>query len=137
MAIRARLEELNAKGNTTATEDGLVTALQIALEMTLRGFKFLPVDVNKSSAMTFDIEDGALRIPFSAVDGLGEAVAIDIVEKRNEEEFKSKEDVSKRTRLNQTLFEEFDRMHFFGNLTSVKEEISRNDDIEEEGLFAL
>ena len=137
MAIRARLEELNAKGNTTATEDGLVTALQIALEMTLRGFKFLPVDVNKSSAMTFDIEDGALRIPFSAVDGLGEAVALDIVEKRNEEAFKSKEDVSKRTRLNQTLFEEFDRMHFFGNLTSVKEEVTKSDDIEDEGLFAL
>ncbi len=137
MAIRMRLEELNSK-KTTATEDGLVTALQIALEMTLRGFKFLPVDVNKSSATTFDIEGDALRIPFSAVDGLGEAVALDIVQRREEEPFKSKLDVFKRTRLNQTLFDEFNKMHFFGDLSNDEgndEAINHED--EAEGLFAL
>ena len=137
IAIRSKLDELNSKGKTTATEDGLVTALQIALEMTLRGFKFLPVDINKSSATTFDIEGDALRIPFSAVDGLGEAVALDIVSKREEEPFKSKEDVQKRTRLNQTLFDEFERMHFFGDLTSESLSDNKKDEYEDEGLFAL
>ena len=105
--------------------------------MTLRGFKFLPVDINKSSATTFDIEGDALRIPFSAVDGLGEAVALDIVSKREEEPFKSKEDVQKRTRLNQTLFDEFERMHFFGDLTSESLSDNKKDEYEDEGLFAL
>ena len=84
--------------------------------MTLRGIKFLPVDINISSATTFDIEDGALRIPFCAVDGLGEAVALDIVAKRNESPFTSKKDVQKRTRLNQTLFDEFDKESKISNL---------------------
>ena len=139
MAIRGKIEALYNKPKRTATEDDLITSLQIALEMTLRGIKFLPVDINISSATTFDIENGSLRIPFSAVDGLGESVALDIVERRNEAPFKSKEDVSKRTRLNQTLYEEFDRMHFFGNLTSdsgVQEDSSDSDSLDE-GLFAL
>ena len=136
MAIRARIEEISSKAKTTATEDDLVTALQIALEMTLRGIKFLPVDINVSSATTFDIEGDSLRIPFSAVDGLGESVALDIVQRRKEAPFTSKEDVQKRTRLNQTLFEEFERMHFFGNLQN-KEEKKENPNTLDEGLFAL
>ena len=138
LAIKSKIEEINSKQSTTATEDGLVTALQIAFEMTLRGIKFLPVDINISSATTFDIEDGALRIPFCAVDGLGEAVALDIVAKRNEAPFTSKKDVQKRTRLNQTLFDEFDKMHFFGNLPDDEDvSTSSNPNSMDEGLFAL
>lgn len=136
LAIRARIDEITSKAKTTATEDDLVTALQIALEMTLRGIKFLPVDINISSATTFDIENGGLRIPFSAVDGLGESVALDIVSKRNESPFTSKEDVAKRTKLNQTLFDEFEKMHFFGELKG-KEDKNESPDTLDEGLFAL
>ena len=98
--------------------------------MSLRGFKFLPVDINKSSATIFEIEEGGLRIPFAAVQSLGPNIAYDIVEKRNEKPFTSKKDVMKRTRLNQSLFETFDIMHAFGDLPE--------EDLEEsEGLFAF
>ena len=65
-----------------------------------------------------------------AVDKLGESVALDIVEKRNEKAFTSKKDVAKRTRLNSTLYEEFNEMHFFGNLPDEDKEAT-------EGLFAF
>ncbi|MBQ9124115.1 MAG: PolC-type DNA polymerase III [Acholeplasmatales bacterium] len=130
IAIRAKIDELKNKVGATAKDEDLITALQVALEMTLRGIKFLPVDITKSTANIFTVENGNLRMPFTAVDGLGEAVALDIVEKRNEKEFTSKKDVSRRTRLNQTLFEEFDLMHAFGNLPDEELE-------ETEGLFAF
>lgn len=129
-AIKSKIEEIKNNPDKTATDDGIATALQIALEMTLRGIKFLPVDINISSATTFEIENGALRIPFVAVDKLGESVANDIVEKRNEKPFTSIKDVSKRTKLSQTLVEEFKKNHFFGNLAEEDKE-------ETEGLFAL
>ena len=124
------IAELQNKKGATAKDEDLVTALQVALEMTLRGIKFLPISIEKSSATIFEVEDGNLRMPFTALDGLGESVAVDIVTKRDEKAFTSKEDVVTRTRLNQTQYEEFDIMHSFGNLPE-------KDPVKEEGLFAL
>ena len=98
--------------------------------MTLRGIKFLPVDINKSDAIDFKIEDGNLRIPFVAVDKLGESVANDIVQKRNERAFTSKADIKRRTKLNNSLFNEFEIMHSFGNLPEEDKEAT-------EGIFAF
>ena len=130
MQIRAAMDEIKNKASKTATDDDKYTALQVALECVARGIKFLPVDILKSSATVFDPEDGNLRIPFSAVDSLGESIAYDIVEKREERPFSSKKDVKNRTRLNQSLYEEFDIMHYFGSLPE-------DDPEKEEGLFAL
>ena len=98
--------------------------------MTARGINFLPVDIVNSSATFYEVEDGNLRIPFVAVDSLGESIAEDIVQKREEQAFTSKKDVLKRTRLSQSLYDLFDIMHSFGDLPE--------EDLEEtQGLFAF
>ena len=130
IAIKAKIEEIKNDKNATAKDDDLVTSLQLALEMTLRGIKFLPVDINKSDSKIFTVEDGNLRIPFIAVAKLGENVALDLVEKRNEKAFTSKMDVEKRTRLNSSLVEEFTIMHAFGDLPDEEPE-------ESVGIFAF
>ncbi len=130
MAIQATMEEIQNKPDRSATDDDKFTALQVALEMTQRGIKFLPVDIMKSSATIFEVEDGNIRIPFSAVDSLGESIAYDIVQKREEKEFTSKKDIQDRTRLSQTLFETFDIMHAFGDLPEDEPE-------EAMGIFAF
>ncbi len=116
MGIKAAMAENMNKEKRTATDDNVYIALQVALEMTSRGITFLPVDIMKSSATVYEIEDGKLRIPFAAVDSLGESIACDIVEKRNQKPFTSKKDVLKRTRISQTLFDLFEVMHAFGDL---------------------
>ncbi len=131
-AINERLRNLKSipKNQRKEKEDDLITALRVALEMTKRGFKFLPVDIFKSDSTIFLIEGNALRIPFVAEDGLGEAVAYDIVNKRNEKPFTSKSDVKKRTSLSQTLFDRFNISNYFGNLPD-------KDKIETDGIFGL
>ena len=129
-AIRAKIEEIKSKGSTTATDDDLITALQIALEMTLRGIRFLPVDINKSSATVFEIEGDNLRIPFVAVDKLGENAALNIVQAREERPFSSIKDAIKRGKINNTIADMFRENRFFAGLPE--------DDVEKtEGLFAF
>lgn len=129
VAIKAQMEELQNKNDRSATEEDKLTALQVALEMVSRGFEFLPVDIMKSSATTYEIEDGKLRLPFTAVDSLGESIADDLVSKRNEKKYSSKKDILQRTRITMSLFETFDMMHAFGDLPE--------EDVEEtQGIFA-
>jgi len=107
-AIRSKIKEINEKGyDATEKEKSLITVLEVALEMTERGFHFKQVDLEKSLASDFVITDDKLGliIPFKAVDSLGENVANSIIEARNLKEFMSKEDLSNRTSLSKTLME--------------------------------
>lgn len=129
--IRQRIIELNALPGKTAKDEDLIVCLQVALEMTCRGYKFLPIDINESDSFVFEVIDKKdLRIPFVAMPGLGESAAASIKAARDERPFSSKADVLKRTRLNKTLFEEFEKMGVFGSLPEEDPE-------EEVGLFAF
>ena len=128
--IRSRIEELNALPKTTAKDEDLLTMYQVATEMLKRGFKFLQVDIMKSHAKNFLMEGDALRLPFVAIPGLGESVAFDIMEKREQKPFTSHKDVQNRTKLNKSLYEKMVNLGSFGDL---KEE----EDVMEQGLFAL
>lgn len=134
--IKQRIKELEAipMRQKTAKDEDLMTSLQVVLEAKARGIKFLGVDIKKSDSATFVIEgsltNGDLRIPFKAVDGLGPAAAENIKSRRDEKMYTSIEDVKKRSKLNQTLFETFKEMGSFSDLPE--------EDLEEEqGLFAL
>lgn len=138
VAIRAKIQEIKSNKNATAKDDDLVTSLQIALEMTLRKIKFLPVDIHKSDATVFTVEDGNLRIPFNAVDKLGDSVAETIVKAREEKDFDSIDDVMERTKLNKSLCEEFKIMHFFSDLGEKEAEIEKKEqEAENLGIFAF
>ncbi|HEY8364774.1 MAG TPA: PolC-type DNA polymerase III, partial [Haloplasmataceae bacterium] len=107
-AIRNRILEINQKGyDASDKEKELLTVLEVALEMTERGFYFKQVDLEKSEAREFLITDDkkGLIIPFMAIDGLGENVANSIIEARKIRPFISKEDLMNRTTLTKTLLE--------------------------------
>ncbi|MFU8792842.1 MAG: PolC-type DNA polymerase III [Acholeplasmataceae bacterium] len=129
-AMRNKLLELGKEKNLKVKDDQLIVTLGVALEMTKRGFQFLPVDINLSEATTFKMEKTGLRMPFSAIDGLGASVALDIIENRVLKPFTSKEDVKVRTKINKTVFE---KMENYGAFKDLNEE----NDVIEHGLFAL
>ena len=86
--------------------------LEVCIEMFERGFKFGNIDLYKSDSTQFicDHENGLLIPPFIVVDGLGEAAAQSVVEARVNGEFKSKEDLLKRTKLNGTNVDDLDAL---------------------------
>ena len=113
--IIARYDELTRKMNNrvekiSPKEKDIYGMLEIAIEMAERGFKFEKVDLYKSDATNFIVnkENGSLIPPFIVIDGLGEAAANSVVEARKDGEFKSKEDLLRRTKLNGTNVEDLD-----------------------------
>lgn len=91
--------------------------LQLALEMTARGFTFRQIDIDKSDWRDFIVEGNSLLIPFIALDSLGESTAKSIVEARNVAKFTSIKDLSRRTRLSNTLIERLRRLKVLDNLS--------------------
>ena len=87
--------------------------------MTLPGFHFSNISINRSAANEFIIDpDNPNYIipPFTAIDGLGDNVGKSIVKAREEKPFLSKEDVLKRTQLSKTLLDRLDQMQSLENL---------------------
>ena len=97
---------------TVKKDEDLHAMLEVCIEMFERGFKFGNIDLYKSDATKFicDHENGLLIPPFIVIDGLGEAAANSVVEARANGEFKSKEDLLKRTKLNGTNVEDLDAL---------------------------
>lgn len=87
-AVKAKMAEYQAKKKNnqpiTAKEESTYIVNQIVIEMLARGIEFLPVDIYKSDARIYMIEDGKIRLPFGAVDGIGENAANSIANSRND-----------------------------------------------------
>ncbi|MBQ6134802.1 MAG: PolC-type DNA polymerase III [Bacilli bacterium] len=117
-SIKARLEDIEEKGyEATNKEEGQAESLKIALEATARGIKFLPIDLYKSDATVWVTKsDTEIYPPFSAIDGLGDTVAKNIVLEREKKNFISVEDVQKRAKISQTLIDKMKEMGILDGL---------------------
>ncbi|HOO32500.1 MAG TPA: PolC-type DNA polymerase III [Thermotogota bacterium] len=89
---------------------------EIALEMLLRGYEFLPVSIKKSDINRFTIEDGKLRIPLNRVSGLGDRAAESVVIEREKEPFISIDDFNRRTACSTSIIEVLKEMKAFDGL---------------------
>ncbi|MBE6947091.1 MAG: PolC-type DNA polymerase III [Ruminococcaceae bacterium] len=93
-AVKAHIEAIDNNEDATDKDEDLLTTLEVAYEFYLRGFEFLPIDLYKSDATRFLVEDGKIRPPFVAVSGLGESAAQDLVRGREGKTFLSIEEVA-------------------------------------------
>jgi len=93
-SVKANIDAIDHNDDATSKDEDLLTTLEVVYEYYLRGFDFLPIDIYKSHATKFLIEDGKLRPPFVAISGLGESAAWDILNGREGKEFLSVEEFS-------------------------------------------
>ncbi|MCA1073139.1 PolC-type DNA polymerase III [Clostridium bowmanii] len=108
-AIRVKMDELESMGKDIGMkEKGLLTALELSYEMFKRGIKLLNVDLYKSEAIKFTIEEDSLRPPLSGLEGVGENAAKSIVLERVNGEFISKEELRIRCKISKTVIESLD-----------------------------
>ena len=93
-SVMANIEAIDNNENATDKDQDLLTTLEVVYEFYLRGLEFLPIDIYKSHATKFLIEDGKLRLPFVSISGLGENAAISLMEGREGKQFISVEEVT-------------------------------------------
>jgi len=111
--------EKRGKNNATPNELASIPSLQLANECMARKIKFLPVDIEKSHSYVFLPENGAIRMPFSALPGLGDNAAANIVAAREEEKFFSVEDLQIRAKLSKSVIEILRKNHALDNLNET------------------
>ena len=101
--VKRKMKEINDKKNAknradgpTDVEEDMLVTLEVCYEFYLRGFHFARMDISRSHATNFlvDEEKGALIPPFTSVAGLGETVGLDIMDKRQGRDFLSIEEFS-------------------------------------------
>ena len=117
--IKEKLEQLQEKKfGYTPKESDLISVLEVALEMSARGFKFSNIDITKSDSRNFLIAEDKITLipPFRALDGLGDTVCNTIVKERQRQEFISIEDFQKRGKVSKTIIENMKLMGILKDL---------------------
>ncbi len=91
-----KMRQIAAKEKeAAAVEEDMMVTLEVCYEFYLRGFTFEHIDLYRSDATKFllDEEKGSLLPPFTAIPGLGESAALSIVENRVGRQFISQEEL--------------------------------------------
>ena len=93
-ATIAHIEAIDNNENATPKDEDMLITLEVVYEFYLRGLDFAPIDIYKSHATRFQLQDGKILPPFVAISGLGESAAWDIMEGRQGKQFLSIEEFS-------------------------------------------
>ena len=107
-AVKAKMnqiKQLQQNHESSDKDDKDYQTLQIVNEMLARGIQVLPVDIYKSEAKMFVVEDGKIRLPFSSLPGVGEAAAIALAEEGKKGEYLSIEDMQVKTKVTKAVIE--------------------------------
>ena len=98
--VKNKMKEIELLGNNaTKTEQDMYETLEIVNEMYCRGINFLPIDLYKSDATRFGMEDDGIRPPLNSIPGFGTVAAQGIVRAREEGEFMSIDDLKIRAKV--------------------------------------
>ena len=105
-AVRNRINELRSKGNERSKKEGdLYDILLIVNEMMSRGYFFLPIDLKRSHAYKYKIEDGKIRIPFNALSGVGDSAAQNLYDTVQKGDYISVEELQAQSGISKTTVE--------------------------------
>lgn len=106
-AVVEKMQTIKQKGfEATAKDNAEYATLQIVNEMLARKIEVLPIDLHKSEAKMFKVEDGKIRLPFSSLSGLGEAAAENLAEAgKKYDSYMSVEDLQQKTKVTKAVIE--------------------------------
>ena len=114
-AVDRSKKEKGAQKVTQKDKDTL-RDMKIVQEFYARGFEFLPIDLYRSDAIKFQIEDGRLLPPFMAIDGMGLIAAQSLCDAAKGEPFLSKDDIKQRAKISQSVIDTMSDMGILGDL---------------------
>lgn len=98
--VKNKMKEIELLGNSATQKDkDMYETLELVNEMYYRGINFLPIDLYKSGATRFKMEDEGIRPPLNSIPGFGGVAAKGIEEAREDGIFMSIDDLKIRAKL--------------------------------------
>ena len=119
------IHELDRSTAKMATESeknrtkDIITILEVVYEMNLRGIELLPVDLYRSHATRFLIEDGAIRPPFNAIPSVGNNAAISMAENRGDHVFHTIDEFRRITKANSAVIGAMEKCGCFAGMSKT------------------
>ena len=109
--VKNKMKEIDLQGNSATTKDkNMYAILELVLEMYERGIKFLPMDLYKSSATKFIVEEEGIRPPLNSIPGLGTVAALGIEDAKQQGKFMSIDDMKIRSKIGKSVIEMLERV---------------------------
>ncbi|MBR2735642.1 MAG: PolC-type DNA polymerase III [Clostridia bacterium] len=116
-AVKKKMADILAKGKeASAKENAAFATFQIINEMLARGIEVLPVDLYKSDAYKYVVEDGKIRLPFASLAGVGESAAKSLQDAAKDGEYISIDDLQIRSKVTKAVIETLEEAVVLKNL---------------------
>lgn len=118
------LKEVNArlKEEKKAKDEDIQVSLQLVNEMLARGYEFLPIELGKSRATQYVVEDGKVRLPFVALKGVGESAAVALERATIQgQDYLSIEELQQATGVSSSVMENLKNVGALGNLPDTSQ----------------
>ncbi len=104
--VKNKMRELELQGNNISAKDkNVYSILELVLEMYERGINFLPIDLYKSHATKFTMEDEGIRPPLNSIPGLGTVAAESIESAKAKGEFMCIDELQIRAKIGKSVVE--------------------------------
>ncbi len=122
-AIKDAMQAVENKGKSaTAKDNASYATLQIMNEMLARGVEVLPVDLHKSHAKIFVLEEGKIRLPFSSLSGVGESAANSLMQAGEKfKEYISVEELQEKTGISKAVMEALEQAGALAGLPTTSQ----------------
>ncbi len=121
-AVKAYIKTIKQKGNeATKKELDVYDNMLIFNEMFERGLEVLPINLQKSHAKKFLVEEGKMRLPFCALDGVGDKAADALYEAAQSGNFLSRQEFQAEAGVSKTVIQNLADMGVFDELPETNQ----------------
>ncbi len=104
-------------GTISNSEEEELKDMRIVQEMYARGYDFMPIDLYRAKARSFQIIDGKIMPSFKVIDKVGEVAGEGIEIAARAGEFLSKDDLRTRAKVGQSVTDKLTELGILGNMT--------------------
>ena len=121
-AVKAYMRNIKIKGKEASKKElDVYENMLIFNEMFERGLEVLPIDLHKSHATKYLVEDGKMRLPFGALSGVGDKAAESLYEAAQAGNYISKQEFGAEAGVSKTIIQTLSDMGVLDELPDTNQ----------------